>query len=602
MMPAVMADTEETKYGRFLDIDLFKRFFTYAKPYKGWITVALLLLPISTLTQMAQPLLIKQAIDQHLIPNNLDGFGTLVLYFTGLVGVQFITGYLQSAINALLGQRVVRDIRRDLFSQLTSMDAQFFSSNASGRLTNRITNDTEAVSNMVSSGLVNLVGDLLLLIGIAVSMVMLSPKLSLIALACMPLILIGTILITRRMRIVQRKSRVIQARMAGHLTEQVEGHEVLRLFHCQDRNHSTFDEMNREYYQTVLKSNFLEAFQFSFIEAASVTAVALLFWYGADLKAEDGVTIGVMVAFIDYLRRIFFPIRDLSGKYTTMQAAMTALERIFDLLDSQPAIRSTETNGEQQTAKGDIGFIDLHFDYGKEPVLKGVNCRIKAGERVAVVGPTGAGKSSLIKLLNRTYDPKQGRVEIDGLPVDRYPLKKLRKRVGMVQQETFLFAGTILENIRLHDKRISRQQVIQAAQESGAATFIDKLADGYDSKLSERGSNLSAGERQLIGITRIFSFKPEILVMDEATSSVDTISEGLIQNALLKLQTGRTSLIIAHRLSTILHADRILVLSQGEIVETGNHTELMGRDGLYARLYALQFKQQNDKPEPAVMT
>ncbi|MBF0446420.1 MAG: ABC transporter ATP-binding protein [Magnetococcales bacterium] len=587
-----MSETEETKYGRFLDIGLFARFFTYAKPYKGWIAIAIFLLPISTIAQMAQPLLIKQAVDQHLIPSDLTGFDLLAIYFAGLVGIQFFISYLQSVINSLLGQRVVRDIRRDLFSKLTTMDAQFFATNASGRLTNRITNDTEAVSNMVSSGLINLVSDILLLIGIAISMVILSPKLSLIALASMPIILTCTVLITRHMRLVQRESRVLQAKMAGHLTEQVEGHEVLRLFNCQEQNHLEFDKMNNSYLQTVLKSNFLEAFQFSFIEASSVIVVALLFFYGAGLTPEDGVTVGVMVAFIDYLRRIFFPIRDLSGKFTTMQAAMTALERIFALLDTPPTITTPQESETPKSHNGHIKFNNIHFDYGKGPILKGVNCKIKSGERVAVVGPTGAGKTSLIKLLNRTYDPQQGSIEINNISVDRYPLDKLRRMVGMVQQETFLFAGTIIENIRLNDSTISIQEVIKAAQKSGAATFIEKLPLLYETVLSERGSNLSAGERQLIGITRMFAFKPEILVMDEATSSVDTISEGLIQTALEQLQKDRTAIIIAHRLSTILNSDRILVLAHGEIKESGSHSELLAKSGLYAKLYALQFNSK----------
>ncbi len=596
MMPAVLAETEETRYGRFLDIRLMARFLGYATPYKGWIAFALLLLPLTSLFQLTQPLVIQRAVDQHLATGDLDGFGLVLTLYAGLVALQFIGGYLQSTVNALLGQRVIRDLRRDLFAHLLVMDADFFSRNASGRLTNRITNDTEAVSQMVSAGLINLIGDVLLLIGIAIGMVYLSPRLSLVSLGAMPFILLGTVLVTRTMRRVQRDGRLIQARMAGRLTEEVEGREVIRLFHGQAASRADFDDLNGDYLKTVLKSNFLEAFQFSFIETASTVVVAFLFWYGGVLKAEGTVTIGVMVAFIDYIRRLFFPIRDLSGKYTTMQAAMTALERIFGLLDTPPAITDgpeTVSLPASKRMRGDIAYENITFDYGQGPVLRGVNCHIEPGERVAVVGPTGAGKTSLIKLLNRTYEPQQGRVKIDGVPIRRIPLARLRRLVGMVQQETFLFAGTIADNIGLHDADISRERIRQAATDTGALEFIETLPKGFDTLLAERGVNLSVGQRQLLGITRVLAFDPDILVMDEATSSVDTISERLIQKAMDRLLAGRTAVIIAHRLSTILHSDRIFVLSHGQIAESGTHTELLAKEGLYARLYALQFQEEN---------
>lgn len=595
MMPAVFSETEETRYGSLWDATpyrMLRRFFRYARPYRAWVALALILLPIGALLQLLQPLLIQRAVDQHLVPGQWQGLGWILVFFMLLILGQFVVGYVQTAINTLLGQRIVRDLRSELFAHLLNMDASFFSRNASGRLTNRISNDTEAVSQMVSAGMINLVGDILLLLGIAGAMVLLSPQLSLITLLAMPIIVIGTIIITRKVRIEQRNGRLLQARMAGRMTEEVEGRETLRLFHCHEKSRIDFDQMNHAYLDTALKSNFLEAFQFSFIDTTSTCVVALLFWYSDVLQENGEISIGVIVAFIDYIRRLFFPIRDLSGKFTTMQAAITALERIFSLLDTPVAITDTAKMATlPQPIRGEIRFHHVTLDYGSGPVLHAINGHIRPGERVAVVGPTGAGKSSLIKLLNRTYEPQHGWIEMDGVNITHLPLAYLRQAVGMVQQETFLFSGTISDNIGLSHPKITPERIRRAAEDTGAVAFIDDLPQGLETQLTERGTNLSAGQRQLLGITRVFAFDPNILVMDEATSSVDTISERLIQEALERLLAGRTAVIIAHRLSTILHADRILVISQGRIVEEGRHETLLQQGGLYARLYALQFQE-----------
>ncbi|MBF0436303.1 MAG: ABC transporter ATP-binding protein [Magnetococcales bacterium] len=596
MTPTIHSETEETRYGSFLDWRLFARFLSYTLPYRNWIAAALIFLPVTALLQIAQPIVIKRAVDHHLTTGAMEGFQLLLLLFVALVLSQFAIAYMQSVVNNLLGQRVVRDLRQHLFSHLLFLDAGFFNRHTSGRLTNRITSDTEAVSQMVTSGLVNLVGDLLLLLGIAISMAWLAPGLSLVTLLAMPVIIAGTIFITRKMRLVQRQGRLYLARMAGRMTEEVEGSSVLRLFACQNHRKEQFGTINRQHYDSFLTSNFLEATQFSFIDAASTITIALLFWYGASLAEQGEVTIGTIVAFIDYIRRIFFPIRDLSGKFTTMQAAMTALERIFNLLDTPAAIRDPSHNHPLPAFQGEIRFNQVDFGYGNTLVIHNLSCTIAPGEKCAIVGPTGAGKTSLVKLINRIHEPLRGQVFIDNLPVSHYPLSTLRTLVGMVQQETFLFAGTIAQNINLNENRISRETIHAAASESGALAFIERLPNGFDTLLTERGGNLSAGERQLLGITRMFAFNPAILVMDEATSSVDTISERMIQDALKKLMQNRTALIIAHRLSTVQNCDRILVLVQGRIVESGTHTQLLEKNGVYAQLYALQFQSEGNDP------
>nr|CRH04657.1 putative ABC transporter ATP-binding/permease protein [Candidatus Magnetococcus massalia] len=599
MSPAPISHvTEETRYGAFIDLSLLGRFFRYTKPHTRWVMLALFMLPISALIQLAQPLLLKNAVDDHLTTGQLEGFGWLLAMLGGLIVLQMISGYLMSLINTMLGQRVVRDLRRDLFGHLIGLDASYYNKNASGRITNRITNDVEAVSQMVSAGLINLIGDLVMLLGIVISMLLLAPSLSLILVAALPFIVGGTILAARRSRVSQRENRLQLAQMASRLTEEIEGHQEVRLFHRQELNQREFKVANERFLKSALVSNYWEAFQFSFIDALSTVVIALLFWFGAaQMGAVDAigqeVTIGILVAFIDYVRRVFQPVRDLSGKFTTMQAAMTALERIFGLLDTPNEITDGKPEDASPLTRAPQLKLDgVSFAYGSTPILKGIDLTVEPGEQVAIVGPTGAGKSTLIKLLNRTYEPQQGQITLDGEPLAKLSLPALRRAVGMVQQETFLFSGTIRENITLRDPAIDDAAIARALSHSGLDELVAKLPEGLETRLTERGSNFSGGEKQLLGITRAFVFDPPLLILDEATSSVDSISEQRVQNALRHLLKGRTAILIAHRLNTIMEADRVLVMRQGEIIEEGNHQSLMHAGGLYSKLCQLQFMQQ----------
>ncbi|MBF0125563.1 MAG: ABC transporter ATP-binding protein [Magnetococcales bacterium] len=545
--------------------------------------------------QFAQPMVLKYAVDHHFMTGDMAGFGGLLALFLLLIGLQFAVGYGQSFLNAILGQKVIHDLRANLFAHLLSLDAAFFDRHASGRLTNRLSNDSEAISQMIGAGLIHLIGDLLLLIAIITGMVLLSPPLTLIIALLMPLLILATLLIARRLRVSQREGRLLQSRMASLLTEEIDGRNVVLLCQRQQRNIEQFDQLNRGYLDASLISNFYEALQVSLVEAVSVVMIVLLFWYGAFLTGTDdggSVTIGVLVAFIDYIRRLFLPIRDLSGKFTTMQAAMTALERIFELLDTPATIHDgphTRPETVAMVRHGALSLRGIRFGYGQNLVLHDIHLDIRAGERVALVGPTGAGKSTLIALLNRTYEVTQGEILIDGIAISALPLERLRRVIGVVQQETYLFAGTIADNISLYDATIAPQRIRWALEQVGAMEFIDTLPNGIHTQLAERGNNLSSGQRQLLGIARAFAFDPLILVMDEATSSVDSASERLIQQAIDRLLQQRTALIIAHRLSTILDADRIVVLSRGKLIEQGTHEQLLQQEGLYAKLFQLQF-------------
>ncbi|MBF0186683.1 MAG: ABC transporter ATP-binding protein [Magnetococcales bacterium] len=602
--------TEETHFKKTLDLKLLQRFFRYGLAHKKWLFLALISVPLTTVIQTVQPMIVQVVVDQHMVPRVAQGMAFWLWLFASLVAVQFVLGYLQALINVRLGQGIVNDIRRDLFGKMLALDAGYHTRNASGTLTNRLTNDTELLTQMVSAGLIHLLTDIILLIGIFAGMLLLSPTLSLVAVVTIPVLVAGTLFIARRLRHVQRRARVLQARMSGFLTEVIEGRDVVRLFNRQQANLDHFNTLNREHHDCSLKSTMLEAGQFSFVEGVSTIAIALLLGLGGFLIAESlqgapasGVSLGVLVAFIDYLRRVFQPIRDLSSKFTTMQAAMSALERIFEVMDTTPAVEDAshpDSNkklvSSVEKAPPTIRFEKVGFHYDKEsPVLTDLSLTIHGGSKVAIVGPTGSGKSTLIRLLNRSWETTIGEIRIDGVNHRQIPLNVLRSRIGIVAQETFLFAETLRNNITLFDPSLETDRIEQVVDHIGLSDVVKRLPDGLDTVLGERGSPLSSGQKQLLALARFMVQDPEIMVLDEATSSVDAVSERRIQSALEQLLENRTAVIIAHRLSTIRGADTIAVLKGGCVAESGCHDELMAKpDGLYAAMQSLDLFQAGE--------
>lgn len=586
--------------GKAYDARLVRRLLVYVRPYMTRLGVAVTLLIAQSLLELAGPLIVKLAIDGPITTGNLDGLAWYAgLYLTSLVGVFFLR-YTQTYLLNSAGQMAMHDLRVHLFRHMQSLSLSFYDRNSVGRLMTRLTNDVDALNELLTSGGLAILSDVVTILGIAVALLLLDWQLALITFLVIPPLLVATHFIRNGMRSAFRAVRIKLARVNGMIAENISGMHVIQLFNQQRPAYGRFVDANRDLLGSNMTSVLYFALFWPLVGVALAVTLGTIVWYGGSQVLAGAFTIGSVVAYIQYVDRFFQPIRDLSEKYNIMQQAMASSERVFQVLDQKAEVRDAAVPVHLERVRGELEFRNVWFAY--EPgnwVLRDVSFHIREGEKVAIVGATGAGKTSIISLVSRFYDVQKGQVLVDGVDVRDVPQADLRRQVGVVLQDPFLFTGSIARNIRLNEERITDEQVRQAARQVYADRFIQQLPDGYDTLVRERGAGMSVGQKQLIAFARAVAFNPAmLLVLDEATSNVDTETEWLIQQALERLMEHRTSIVIAHRLSTIRSVDRILVMHKGQIVEQGSHTHLLEQGGIYARLYELQYQEQEPAPAP----
>ncbi len=582
---------EEEALGKAYDARLLRRLWPYVRPYRRSLLLAFALLIAVAAVELVQPYLIKVAIDRYITEGRLQGLGGVALLFLAALCAESALRFAQMFVMERTGQNVVFDVRTEVFAHLQRLPSSFFDRNPVGRLMTRVTSDVEALNEAFTSGLVMILADLLKLIGIVFVLLWLDWRLALVTFAILPVMLGATWFFRGRVRAAYREVRAAIARLNAFLQENVSGIRLVQLFVRERANERAFHEIARDHRDAQLRGVRYDSIFSAVAELVGSITLAAIVWVGGGRVLRQSVTFGTLVAFIEYAEKFFRPVQELSQRYTTMQAAMASAERLFRLLDTETTIvspaRPVRLGGR---LRGEIAFENVTFGYDEdEPVLRDVSFRVRPGERVAVVGWTGSGKSTLIRLLIRLYDVQRGRITLDGVDVRDYDLHELRRAVGVVLQDHFLFAGDVRYNVSLGDPRVTAERVEQAIAAVRADRFIRRLAGGLDEEVRERGSNFSMGERQLLSFARAIAFDPAVLVLDEATASVDPATERDIQEALRTILRGRSSIVIAHRLATVRDADRILVLHHGRLKEQGTHDELLRVEGgIYRTLYTLQ--------------
>jgi len=576
--------------GKAYDSRLMRRLLAFVRPHAHLVAFSGLLLVLVSGAQLLQPYLLKLAIDGPIAHRDLTGLNLLVVLYVGTILVELTLRYLQVYITELAGQNVVIDLRAAVFGHLQALSSSFYDRNPVGRLMTRVTTDVEAINEFFSMEVATVFIDVAKLISILAILLVMAPSLALITLAVVPVLFAVSVFFRKRLRASYRAIRTRISRINAYLQENISGIAIIHLFRREPLNEAEFEALNRDHRDADLGSVLYDSLLSAVVELVGSLSVALLIWYGGGEILRGALTFGTLVAFLKYVSQFFLPIQDLSSKYATMQSAMASSERIFALLDTPVEIVEPPVPAPPPPSRGRIDFEGVRFSYvPEEEVLRGIDFAVAPGETVAIVGATGSGKSTVIRLLIRLYDVTAGRVLLDGRDVREYALPELRRRTGLVLQDPYIFAGTIERNLTLGDPRVDPERAREAARAVGADAFIEALPGGYEYEVRERGSNLSTGQKQLLSFARCLARDPAVLVLDEATSSVDPETERRLQQAVATLTRGRTSLIVAHRLATVLRADRILVMHHGEIRESGTHEQLLAHAGLYRRLYELQF-------------
>jgi ATP-binding cassette subfamily B protein len=584
--------------GKAYDARLMRRLVEYMRPYWRQIAVAFVAILVGAAASLAQPYLMKVAIDDYIATGRLDGLNRIAALYLVILVIAFSAEYLQTWTMQFTGQRIMYDLRMAIYRHLQRLDLRYYDRNPVGRLMTRVTSDVDVLNDLFTSGVISVFGDVFLLVGIMTTMTWMNWRLALVAFSVLPLIFVVTQWFRRNVRESYRVVRGLIARINAFLQEHITGMMTVQLFRREALSFARFDDIDRKHRDANIASIFYYAVFYPAIEAISALAAALIIWYGGESVLRGTLTLGALVAFLQYSQRFFRPISDMSEKFNVLQSAMASSERIFKLLDERVTIEAPATPARRPSpAAGHIVFENVWFAYNDRDagdseadwVLRDVSFEVRPGERVGIVGATGSGKTTLINLLLRFYDVQRGRITVDGVDIKRLDLADLRSLFSLVLQDVHLFSGTIADNIRLGNATIDDERVRRAALAVHADPFIGRLPNGYESAVAERGATLSVGQKQLLSFARALAFDPRVLILDEATSSVDTETELVIRDALHVLMAGRTTIAIAHRLSTIQDMDKILVVHKGRLRESGTHQELLALRGIYYKLFELQY-------------
>ncbi|MEX1138414.1 MAG: ABC transporter ATP-binding protein [Bacteroidota bacterium] len=602
--PFIVLMHDEEVLGKAYDARLMRRLLKYLGPYRRHVALGVLLAIVVSGTEAIRPYFTKIAVDQNIALGDSEGLLQTVLLFFVVLMFRGVVQYFSAYLTQWIGQRTIFDLRMEVFRHLQRLSLSFYDRNPIGRLITRVTNDIEVLNEMFSSGIVMVFTDVFTIVGIFYFMFTMNWELALVSLSVMPLLFYGTFLFRKKAREAYRQVRLQIARINSFMQEHITGMAVDQIFNREKKSFDRFSSINAAHRDANIKSIFYYALFYPGVDLIGAIAVGLILWYSGLNALEGTITLGTVMAFLQFNEMFWRPVRDLSEKYNILQTAMASSERVFQLLDDKGFIQPPTDAVTLQDIRGEVEFRNVWFAYNAptdgagspEWVLKDVSFRIKQGQTVAIVGHTGAGKTSIISLLCRFYEIQKGEILVDGVNIRSFAPENLRKHIAVVLQDVFLFSGTIRENINLGNDDIPLDRVKAAARIVGAHSFIEQLPGHYEAEVKERGATLSVGQKQLLSFARALAHNPRILVLDEATSSVDTEAEILIQQAIRKLLRGRTSIVIAHRLSTIQRADTIVVMHKGEIREMGSHQELIARDGIYRKLYQLQYKEQELKP------